>query len=259
MKQELLYLFLLFFIFSFLGWCMEVTLMFRKYHRFINRGFLTGPWLPIYGSGAVMITVAVQAFAPIERGFIASFFFSFVICGIWEYSISYYLEKKFHARWWDYSKRPMNLNGRIWIGNLILFGLGGVLIIHFLDPLFSQLIHRIPLLPQEVLVCVLSVSLLTDFLVSHLVLKLIKQQTETSTADDTEQINREIRQLFSSRSYFYRRFTDAYPEVVYRTERISARLDKIREETERLRMEAQQRVEKGASLLRENLENRRNR
>ena len=62
MKQELLYLFLLFFIFSFLGWCMEVTLMFRKYHRFINRGFLTGPWLPIYGSGAVMITVAVQAF-----------------------------------------------------------------------------------------------------------------------------------------------------------------------------------------------------
>ncbi|MBF1029193.1 MAG: putative ABC transporter permease, partial [Lachnospiraceae bacterium] len=86
MKQELLYLFLLFFIFSFLGWCMEVTLMFRKYHRFINRGFLTGPWLPIYGSGAVMITVAVQAFAPIERGFIASFFFSFVICGIWEYS-----------------------------------------------------------------------------------------------------------------------------------------------------------------------------
>ena len=153
----------------------------------------------------------------------------------------------------------MNLNGRIWIGNLILFGLGGVLIIHFLDPLFSQLIHRIPLLLQEILVCVLSVSLLTDFLVSHLVLKLIKQQTEASTADDTEQINREIRQLFSSRSYFYRRFTDAYPEVVYRTERISARLDKIREETERLRMEAQQRVEKGASLLRENLENRRNR
>ena len=153
----------------------------------------------------------------------------------------------------------MNLNGRIWIGNLILFGLGGVLIIHFLDPLFSQLIHRIPLLLQEILVCVLSVSLLTDFLVSHLVLKLIKQQTETSTADDTEQINREIRQLFSSRSYFYRRFTDAYPEVVYRTARISARLDKIREETERLRMEAQQRVEKGASLLRENLENRRNR
>ena len=50
---------LLFFSFSFLGWCIEVVLKYRQFHRFINRGFLAGPWLPIYGSGAVLIPLAV--------------------------------------------------------------------------------------------------------------------------------------------------------------------------------------------------------
>ena len=57
--SDLVNLVLLFFTFSFLGWCVEVALKYRQYHRFINRGFLAGPWLPIYGSGATLITVGV--------------------------------------------------------------------------------------------------------------------------------------------------------------------------------------------------------
>ena len=59
---------LIFFAFSILGWCIEVTLKYFEFHRFINRGFLTGPWLPIYGTGAVFITVTVRALAPLESG-----------------------------------------------------------------------------------------------------------------------------------------------------------------------------------------------
>jgi hypothetical protein len=73
------------------------------------------------------------------------------------------------------------------------------------------------------------------------VLKLIKTGVENSEADNTEQINREVRLLLSDRNYFYKRFADAYPDVVYRTERITERMNNIRAESERLRREAEAR------------------
>ena len=64
--ESLINLILLFFAYAFLGWCIEVTLKYFQFHRFINRGFLTGPWLPIYGSGAALITVVIKGLAPLE-------------------------------------------------------------------------------------------------------------------------------------------------------------------------------------------------
>ena len=115
---------LLFFSYSFAGWCIEVILKFRQYHRFINRGFLAGPWLPIYGSGCAFITLAVDGLSMLssyESSYGSVFAVSFVLCGALEYGASWFMEKRFHARWWDYSQKPMNLHGRIWIGNLMLF------------------------------------------------------------------------------------------------------------------------------------------
>ena len=242
MEQYLIYLILLFFSFSIFGWCMEVTLKYRQYHRFINRGFLTGPWLPIYGSGAVYITAAVGLLAPYESGVGITFVISFVICGFWEYFISYYLEKRFHARWWDYSQKPMNLNGRIWIGNLILFGLGGVAIIHIANPLLYRVFNMVSLNVWKIVSVILLALFSTDFVLSHFVMKLVKTGTESSEADNTEEISKEIRMLLSNRAFFYRRFADAYPEVIYRTEKISARLEAIKAETERMRKEAEEKV-----------------
>lgn len=233
---------LLFFTYAFLGWCIEVTLKYFEFHRFINRGFLTGPWLPIYGSGAVLITVAARGLAPLDTSPATSFLASFVLCGLVEYGTSYVMEKRFHARWWDYSRKPMNLHGRVWIGNLILFGLGGVAIVHLTNPPLLKLFDRIPPLPRRVLAGGLSAVFLADYLVSHFVLKLVKTGVENSRADSTEQISREVRMLLRDRSVFHRRFADAYPEVIYKTERIARRMEAVREETERLRREAEQRV-----------------
>ncbi len=233
---------LLFFAYSFLGWCIEVTLKYFQFHRFINRGFLTGPWLPIYGSGAVLITLAVNGLAPLESSVGTTFALSFVLCGTVEYGTSYVMEKRFHARWWDYSQKPMNLHGRVWIGNLILFGLGGVLIIEVLDPLFLGLIGSLSLLRRQILAGVLGSVFLADYIMSHFVLKLVKTGVESSEADNTEEISREIRLLLRDRSVFHRRFAEAYPEVIYKTERIAARMEAVRAESERLRREAEERV-----------------
>ena len=224
---------MLFFAYAFLGWCIEVTLKYFQFHRFINRGFLTGPWLPIYGSGAALITIAVKGLSPLESSVGTTFMVSFILCGVVEYMTSFVLEKRFHARWWDYSQKPMNLHGRVWIGNLILFGLGGVLIVEMINPLLLRL---------STLAIILSSIFTADYVMSHFVLKLVKTGVENSEADDTEAINKEIHLLLRDRSFFHRRFAEAYPEVIYRTDRIAARVEAIKAETERLRLEAEQRA-----------------
>ena len=233
---------LLFFIYSFAGWCMEVILKYRQYHRFINRGFLTGPLCPIYGCGAVLITVVVGSLASVESGLVMTFALSFVICGVVEYFTGLILEKIFHARWWDYSQKPMNLHGRVWIGNLLLFGVAGVGIMHILNPVLYKFLGLFSLRTREVVMTILLVILAADFVVSYFVLKLVKVGVDSSEADNTEEINKEVHQLLTDKSYFHKRFVDAYPEVVYRTERVQARLAEIKAENERLPQEAEKRI-----------------
>ena len=252
--ENLINLLLLFFAYAFIGWCIEVTLKYFQFHRFINRGFLTGPWLPIYGSGAGLITVAVKGLAPLESSVGTTFLISFILCGIVEYMTSFVLEKRFHARWWDYSQKPMNLHGRVWIGNLILFGLGGVLIVELFNPLLFRISAHMSIRLREVLAIVLSCIFAADYAMSHFVLKLVKTGVESSEADNTEAINKEIHLLLHDRSFFHRRFAEAYPEVIFRTERITARMEAIKAETERLRMEAARRAAEMKEELAVNLE-----
>lgn len=245
---------LLFFAYSFLGWCIEVVLKYRQFHRFINRGFFTGPILPIYGSGAALITLVVGDLSRFESGYGTTFALSFLICGAVEYLTSYVMEKRFHARWWDYSGKPMNLHGRVWIGNLILFGLGGVAIIHLLDPLLCRALDALPLSAREITACALLAVFVADYVLTHFMLKLVKVGVESSQADNTEEISREIYLLLSNRSVLYKRFADAYPEVIYRTERINARIAAVKAETERLRQEAEQKLAERKEQLSATLE-----
>ncbi|CBK75793.1 Predicted membrane protein [Butyrivibrio fibrisolvens 16/4] len=236
-------LMLVFFTFSFVGWCIEVTLKYRQFGRFINRGFLIGPWLPIYGAGAALITLTVAGLTPVEKGIGTTFAISLIVCGLIEYVASYFMEMRFHARWWDYSQKPMNLNGRVWIGNLILFGLGGVAIIHIVNPVLYGFFEQLSLFSKEIIAGCLSAIILADYSVSHFVLKLVKIGVESSEADNTEAISKDVRLLLSNRSIFYRRFADAYPDVIYRTEKVKARMEEIRLETEKFRIEAEKRID----------------
>ena len=235
--QQICYLVLLFFVFSVLGWCMEVFLKYIQYHHFINRGFLIGPYCPIYGSGIVFITVMVSILSGMESSVGTTFSISFIGCGILEYAVIYYLEKKFHARWWDYSTKPMNLHGRIWIGNLFLFGIGGTLVIEVINPIMYSLFDRIPERSLYALSSLIVFVMSADYLTSHFVMKFVKSSVENSEADNTESISKEIKLLMSNKSILYRRIADAYPDVIYRTDRINQRMREIKEEMERIQQE----------------------
>ena len=96
LRQTIAELIVLFFCYSVAGWCMEVILKYIQFHRFINRGFLIGPYCPIYGSGAVVVTVLVGGLIG-NASYIVTFLASFVLCGVLEYFVSWYMEKMFHG------------------------------------------------------------------------------------------------------------------------------------------------------------------
>lgn len=250
-------LLLLFFCFSFAGWCIEVILKYRQFHRFINRGFLTGPWLPIYGSGCALITVSIDALSALseyESSFGSVFAVSFLLCGALEYAASYFMEKRFHARWWDYSQKPMNLNGRIWIGNLLLFGLGGMIVVKIVNPVLLGLFDRTSMTVRTYVAIGLSLVFISDYIVSHFVLKLVKDSVEKSQADNTEEIGKEVRRMLSDRSLFAKRFANAYPDVIYRTDKVKKRLAAIKAEAERLRKEAEEKISSVQQQISDRLE-----
>ena len=240
--EDILHLILMFFFYSFLGWCMEVVLKFIQLHRFVNRGFYTSPVCPIYGSGAVLITLVVQWLSPLESAVGTTFAISFLLCGALEYFTSLVMEKRFHARWWDYSQKPMNLHGRVWIGNLVLFGLGGVAVVHLMNPVLLASLAGFSVVAQEIAAGILVALFAADYVLTHFMMKLVKTGVESSDADSTEALNKEIRLLLSDRNVFYRRFADAYPDVIYRTERIKSRLDAVREESDRILAEAEKQL-----------------
>lgn len=245
--------FFIFFIFSIAGWLIEVVLKFIDLGKFVNRGFLIGPYCPIYGLGAFLIVFAINGLIKYEHSYALVFLTSLIICGLVEYFVSYYLEKKYHARWWDYSSKPMNLNGRIWIGNLILFGIGGLLIVEVFSPFFLSLFYKMSLRSRTIFSIVVAIIMLSDYVVSYFVMKLIKVNIEKSKADNTEEIKKEIKILASNKNILYSRFVNAYPEVKFRTDGIKNRIKEIELETKKIKAELEFAIDEQKESLRTNL------
>lgn len=139
-KYPVTTLVLLFFLFSTIGWCWEVVLHLVTAGTFVNRGVLHGPWLPIYGTGGVLVLLVLYKLR--DRPWL-EFIATIVVCGIVEYFTAYYLETVYDRRWWDYAGYFLNLHGRICAEGLLVFGLGGMAVVYGVAPLFDNLLHKV--------------------------------------------------------------------------------------------------------------------
>ena len=109
------------FCYVFLGWIWEVGLHLFRYQEFVNRGILHGPWLPIYGSGSILILILLKKFRKKSLLILSAM----LVCGVVEYGASYVLERMHNGvRWWDYSDYFLNLHGRICAEGLLCFWFG---------------------------------------------------------------------------------------------------------------------------------------
>lgn len=155
-SYSLVNLIMMFFIFCFVGWVWEVGLAFISEDMFVNRGTLHGPWLPIYGTGGVIILVLREKPA-------LEFVAAMVLCGCLEYFSSWYLEMTHDGqRWWDYTGYFLNINGRICAEGLLTFGLGGLTIVYLLAPALDNLLSRIDARKLGIVAAVLLVLYCAD-------------------------------------------------------------------------------------------------
>jgi len=134
---------MIFFIFSMVGWLWEISYHMVEAHEFSNRGVMHGPWLPIYGSGGVLILTICKRFRSRP---VAHFLASVVLCGVVEYATAWYLETTHDGtKWWSYDGYFLNLHGRICAEGLFIFGVGGMAMVYLAAPVLSSLMQRIKL------------------------------------------------------------------------------------------------------------------
>ena len=159
-KYSVISLIMLFFTFSFIGWVWEVILHLVSDGVFVNRGTMFGPYLPIYGTGGILILVLLK---PFRKNPLLLFILAFLLCGVVEYFTGWYLETFKHMKWWDYSGYILNIDGRVCIEGLIIFGLGGCAFTYLLAPLIDNLYKginpNVKLVISTVLVIVFSIDL----------------------------------------------------------------------------------------------------
>ena len=210
MLQQIQIYFLLFSSYSFLGWIMEIINTFRVEKKFVNRGFLIGPYCPIYGCGVLLITLLLKKY---QDDIVVTFIFSVLICGILEYITSYLLEKIFHARWWDYSKRKFNINGRICLENLIIFGILGCFIVYILNPFIINLFNKIPNIILNIISIILLICYIADIIISSNVIINLKTVSNNLIKDNTEEISLKVRKIIQSKFTLQRRLLKAFPNI----------------------------------------------
>lgn len=129
---------LLFFFYSAAGWFVESLYRSIGEKRIINSGFLTGPMCPIYGTGALVMTIFL--YNPFKDNLLVVFLLGMLLCDIVEYITSVLMEVLFHARWWDYTYEFMNIKGRICLKHTLYWGIVAVSFVKIIHPHVDKII-----------------------------------------------------------------------------------------------------------------------
>lgn len=210
--HNLMSVFLLFITYSFIGWLIELFVFIFSDKRVVNRGFLIGPYCPIYGFGSIFIIFCLSHAIAHPIMVLAS---AAIICATIEYITSYIMEKLFHARWWDYSKDPFNLNGRITLLNTFLFGVLGMTLIYIVNPFLIELFNDF----NKVTLIIVSMSIflifITDIIISFSITSKIKSAAREIRIDSTEEITRKVIEIIKEKR-LPKRLMKAFPNIHFK-------------------------------------------
>lgn len=160
---------LLFFFYSAAGWVLESTYCSIGEKRLVNRGFMTGPMCPIYGTGALVMTLFM--YNPYKDKPLMVFLLGMVLCDLVEYVTSVIMETLFHARWWDYTYEFLNIKGRICLKHTLFWGIASVSFVYIIHPKIDSILFGL----SDKVVIILSVVILIVFAVDiiHSIVKAL--------------------------------------------------------------------------------------
>lgn len=199
MLNEILVFFLLFIIYSFIGWLIEIIVVLIRTKKIVNRGFLMGPYCPIYGFGALIMLAIAQS----SKGNLAYLYVMFVVyASLLEYMASFLMEKLFNARWWDYSKNKYNLNGRICLTNSLGFGILGIILIYVINSFVVRMLYKLSSNVINSIGIVLFIIFILDLVISSSIVAKIRKKLVSHNKDMTEDINIQISNFIATNHIF---------------------------------------------------------
>ena len=201
--------FYLFIIYSFCGWVNEMIVTSIPNKKIVNRGFLIGPYCPIYGVAALIMLATLTQY---KEDWIVLFVMAAVTSTIVEYITSYLLEKLFKARWWDYTSLKFNINGRVCLENSLLFGIAGFLLIKYVNPVVVNYITKIPSIPFLIIGFCVLILFIIDSIVSFSIISKLSLSLNNIRADHTDFITEKVKAVLMEKSRFKRLFR-AFPNL----------------------------------------------
>lgn len=187
MPQDIFELIWFFIIYAILGWIVEVIYAGVNKAQFVNRGFLNGPYCPIYGFGVLIV---ILIFYPIRENWLILYIGSFVLTTVLEYFTGLILEKVFQNKWWDYSDIPFNIQGYICLKFSIIWGLGSMFIVDIVHPMVYEWVHMIPDVLDKILLVIILSLMLVD--VRATVFDILKFNKRIKQLDDLANKMREL-------------------------------------------------------------------
>lgn len=185
--------FIQFIIYSFLGWIFECIHMALTTKEVVNRGFLFGPVIPVYGVGLSLIVTFLSKF---KNNFIVFLILSILIIAVLEYLISVILEKIFKIRWWDYSDKKFNLHGRICLNTMTIFIVGATIITYLVHPLIYKILISMSVNFRSLLFGVLLILFIMDVVFSVWITKQYLKNSESKRKDKTPDIRKYTKKYF---------------------------------------------------------------
>lgn len=232
--MKFLIVYLMFWIFSVLGWIMEEFVFLVCDKKIVNRGFLLGPYCPIYGFGGIVMLLLL----PYKDEPLTCFLLALILCTIIEYIASFLMEKLFKVRWWDYSNNAFNINGRVCLQNAIAFGLLGMLATSYVIPwLFSILsnINNNTLIILSIIVLVITtIDIIVSFNVMNNIKKNIRKNIKKlENRDATDDIKEMIKKAIVSDSKLEKRIVKAYEYFSYQKEEFLEKIDNFKKTVEK--------------------------
>lgn len=204
--------YLLFLLYSIIGYIAEVVSCSITLKKIVlNRGFLIGPYLPIYGFGCLIMVWLLFRY---EDDLLVLFIMSAFFCTVLEYFTSLLMEKLFKLRWWDYSNRKFQINGRVCLDNALLFGLGGVLVVKVLHPFLSGVVYLLPSSITIWLAIILFFIFLFDFVESSYIIVRLKINVDNYIHKDaTRKIKQEVLKAIRKHTTLTSRLLKAFPNL----------------------------------------------
>ncbi len=162
-KYSLEILILLFFSCALIGFIWEVLLNYIVNGFYMKKGSMHGPWIPIYGYGALAILILL---GKLKDKPLKLFLSSIGLCGIIEYFTGWYLEVFHHMKWWDYTDYFLNIKGRICLEGLLIFGIAGIIFVYVLAPLLNNIFNKLSKKTRWIIASILVGLYLIDLVLS---------------------------------------------------------------------------------------------